>query len=258
MLTVGEPFENVMCSWVAPAARSGAPVVLKIGMPHMEGEHEIAGLRFWNGDGMIRLLDADESLNAMLLERCIPGDSLAERPALEQDTIIATLLRRLWREPPSDAPFRPLSEMIVAWRAETLSYERQWSDPPLVREGLDLFERLANDAAPRVLLATDLHAGNVLRAEREAWLAIDPKPFVGDPAFDATQYLMDCRGRLAADARGTVQKLADLLGVDRGRVHAWLFARLAAEPRTDWTAQSDTLALARIVRAAATSSDRLT
>jgi streptomycin 6-kinase len=34
-----------------------------------------------------------------------------------------------------------------------------------------------------VVISTDLHAGNVLGAEREPWLAIDPKPFVGDPAY---------------------------------------------------------------------------
>ena len=50
-----------------------------------------------------------------------------------------------------------------------------------------------------MLLATDLHAANVLRAEREPWLVIDPKPFIGDPAFDATQHLFNCRARLHAD-----------------------------------------------------------
>jgi len=45
-----------------------------------------------------------------------------------------------------------------------------------------------------VLLATDLHAGNVLRAQREPWLVIDPKPFLGDPAYDATQHLFNSRG----------------------------------------------------------------
>src|SRR5215207_7784436 len=37
---------------------------------------------------------------------------------------------------------------------------------------------LSRSAPTDVLLATDLHAGNVLRARREPWLVIDPKPFV--------------------------------------------------------------------------------
>ncbi len=55
-----------------------------------------------------------------------------------------------------------------------------------------------------MLLATDLHAGNVLRAEREPWLVIDPKPFVGDPTYDALQHMLNCDDRLRADPVGLV------------------------------------------------------
>jgi streptomycin 6-kinase len=64
-----------------------------------------------------------------------------------------------------------------------------------------------------VLLATDLHAGNVLRARREPWRVIDPKPFVGDPAYDATQHLRNCGVRLRSDPDGTIRRFADLLAV---------------------------------------------
>ena len=68
----------------------------------------------------------------------------------------------------------------------------------LVREGLRLSKDLAREAPTHVLLATDLHAGNVLRARREPWLVIDPKPFVGDPAYSATQHLRNCVLRLCS------------------------------------------------------------
>lgn len=58
----------------------------------------------------------------------------------------------------------------------------------------------------QVLLCTDLHAGNVLAAEREPWLIIDPKPHVGDPTFDTLQHLLNCDERLRNDPvawRGT-------------------------------------------------------
>ena len=104
----------------------------------------------------------------------------------------------------------------------------------------------AGDRIPQVLLATDLHAGNVLRARREPWLAIDPKFFVGDPAYDLTQHLFNCEERLLADARGTIDRVADLAGVDRERVRLWTFARAAAEPREEW-GQEETAALARAI-----------
>ncbi len=81
--------------------------MLKLGMPHMEGTHEIHGLRFWAGDPTVRLLESDEDLGAMFLERCKPGTALRSRPEPEQDRVIARLLRRLWRPPPPPHPFLP-------------------------------------------------------------------------------------------------------------------------------------------------------
>jgi streptomycin 6-kinase len=86
-----------------------------------------------------------------------------------------------------------------------------------------------------VLLGTDVHAGNVLRAQRKPWLVIDPKPFVGDPAYDATQHLLNCLERLCSNPVDTIHRFAHLLGVDAERLRLWTFARAAAEPREDWT-----------------------
>jgi streptomycin 6-kinase len=205
-----------------------------MGMPHMEGEHEIDGLRFWNGDPTVLLLAADDDVGAMLLERCEPGTALRTFPEPEQDLVIARLLRRLWRSPAAPHVFRPLSAMTAHWSDATLAQAEHWPDTGLVREGLRLFEELAQPASGHVLLATDLHAGNVLRARREPWLVIDPKPFVGDPTYDATQHLLNCNTRLRSDPYGTVRRFADLLGVDHERLRLWMFARAAAEPRDDW------------------------
>lgn len=248
-LALGAPFDgdDVSCSWVAPAERAdGTCAVLKLGMPHMEAEHELDGLRFWDGDPTVRLLEADDGLNAMLLERCEPGTALRSLPEPEQDRVIAGLLRRLWRSPSASHPFRPLSAMLACWCEETLADAQRWPDGGLVREGLRLFEHLACSAPVQVLLATDLHAGNVLRAQREPWLVIDPKPFVGDPAYDATQHLMNCGVRLRSDPEGTMGRFADLLGVDCERLRLWTFARAAAEPRDDWEI-SEWMALARAI-----------
>lgn len=212
----------------------GKPAVLKLGMPHFEGEQEIEGLRFWNGDPTVRLLEADADLGAMLLERCEPGTALRALPEPEQDLVLSRLLRRLWRSPVAPHCFRPLSAMMTHWSKETLAQAEHWPDEELVREGLRLFWDLSRAAPGDVLLATDLHAGNVLRAQREPWLVIDPKPFVGDPAYDATQHLLNCAARLRSDPDGTVRRFADLLGLDHGRVRLWAFARAAAQPRNEW------------------------
>jgi streptomycin 6-kinase len=248
-LSLDDPFdgEDVSCAWVATARLvNGATAVLKLAMPHMEGEHEIAGLRFWNGDPTVRLLEADDNLGAMLLERCQPGTTLRSLAEPEQDVIVTRLLRRLWRHPSPNHPFRPLSALIDYWSAETLAASNDWSDPVLVREGLTVFKELLRTTAAEVLLATDLHAGNILQAEREPWLVIDPKPFVGDAAYDLTQHMFNCRDRLRADPNGLMRRLADLAEVDYDRVRLWTFARLAADPRGEWK-NDDSAQIARSI-----------
>ncbi|MCW2522040.1 MAG: kinase, partial [Frankiales bacterium] len=108
-------------------------------------------------------------------------------------------------------------------------------DPVLVAEGLALIRQLPRSAYRTVLLGTDVRAANVLSSRREPWLLIDPKPYVGDPTFDATQHLLSVPERLAADPHGLVVRMADLLDLDRRRLLDWLFARCvlasAEQPR---------------------------
>jgi len=203
-LTLGPPIDGVSCAWVAPAAlANGALAVLKCGIPHFEGAHELHGLRFWDGNPTVRLLEADDQFGAMLLERCEPGTPLRALPEPEQDVVIAGLLHRLWRFPAAPHSFRPLAAMTEYWSQESLADVERWRDTGLVREGLRLFQELPRTASLEVLLATDLHAGNILHAEREPWLVIDPKPFIGDPAYESITSAFNC-GRSPALRRSRV------------------------------------------------------
>jgi streptomycin 6-kinase len=228
-LELGDPFEPGGCSaWVAPArTSSGARVVLKIGWVHPEATHEAAGLRLWDGNGTVRL-HASELLGdsvAMLIERCEPGTMLAELPEPDQDEILCGLLLRLWREPPAGHDFPSLQEMCERWAREYEADEdRPRLDPGIERAGIELFRTLPASASRPVVLATDLHNYNVLAAQREPWLAIDPKPHVGDPAYDALQHMINSE-RVVANPAGLVQRMAELLGLDAERLRLWLFAR---------------------------------
>jgi streptomycin 6-kinase len=235
-LRVGEPFQpGGRTAWVAPARSSaGADLVLKVAWRHSEADNEAHALTLWDGDGAVRLQATEEwnDTNALLLERCVPGTGLSSRPESEQDPVVAELLRRLWIAPPSNHRFRPLHVMCDAWADE---FERKLQpghmdlDAGLVSEGIALFRQLPVTADRSVLLCTDLHAGNVLAAERRAWLAIDPKPYVGDPAYDLVQHLVNCDTRLHADPRAVVSRVADLAEMDGDRVLLWLFARCVLE-----------------------------
>jgi streptomycin 6-kinase len=200
-------------SWVAPAALpDGTRAVLKIGMPHLEAEQEIEGLRFWDGRATVKVLESEQSLNAMLLEHCEPGTLLRSIPETEQDPIPTTILKRLWLKPPPQQ-FRPLSAMITYWNECTRKAQAEWSDPALINQGSQVLTAMASEPTDNVLLTTDLHSGNILRAQREPWLTIDPKPFVGDPTYDLTRLSLtakrDC-SQIPAASSGRVASLADL------------------------------------------------
>lgn len=232
-LTLGDPYEpGGQTAWVAPArSPEFGDVVLKLGWRHMEADDEAAGLSEWRGDGAI-CVHADARLsattNALLLERCTPGTTLATRPEEEQDVVLAGLLHRLWRQPSDAASFRPLQKLCDYWAD---CFERKVEegrgdaiDPGLAEEGTTLFRSLPTTATAERLLCTDLHAENVLMAERAPWLVIDPKPFVGDPTYDALQHHLNCRDRLVADPRALPRRMAGLLGLDAERLLLWLFA----------------------------------
>jgi streptomycin 6-kinase len=244
-LTVGTPFQpGGQTAWVAPGRdAAGADLVLKVAWPHPEALDEAAGLRAWAGRGAVRVArdEAGEGAIATLLERCRPGAQLAERPEPEQDVVVARLLRRLWILPSAGTRFTTLRAMCDRWADESEARAAAAParlDPGLVREGLALFRSLPRSAEREVLLATDLHAGNVLSASREPWLAIDPKPHVGDPAYDPLQHMLNCPGRLATDPRGLVRRMADLAGVDAERLALWLFARCVQEA-PEWPSLCD-------------------
>lgn len=240
-LTLEPPFpEGGSASWVAPArTRAGARVVLKLGWTHDEALHEADGLRLWDGQGTVRLIEShtDGPTTALVLEICEPGTHLAQAmPEPERDVVIAGLLRRLWLRPPAGHPFRPLALMCEQWatrfeldNAEAIARGDDQVDPGLARAGIALLRELPHTADRSVLLLTDLHHFNVLAARREPWLVIDPKPYVGDPAYDTLQHMLNFPGRLAVDPGGLADRMAGLLDLDRRRVRLWLFARCVQE-----------------------------
>ena len=122
-LEVGRPYQPGGCaSWVAPAVDdAGGRVVLKVGWRHVDAEHEAAGLRAWRGEGTVQLIDAAlfEDTSALLLERCEPGIGLANvLPALDQDVVVAGLLRRVWIEPALGERFSRLDRAVIDVLAE--------------------------------------------------------------------------------------------------------------------------------------------
>ena len=81
-------------------------------------------------------------------------------------------------------------------------------------------------------MPTDLHAENIL-AHGAEWILIDPKPYIGDPAYDITQHLLNCTDRLRDDPLGLIQRMATLTDQDHTRIRSWLFARVACQSSSE-------------------------
>ncbi len=231
-LVLDEPFPGGHISLVIPGRRrDGRRVILKVNFPEDESEHEADALRAWNGDGAVGILADAADERALLLERLDPGRPLWDEPDLARaDEIAASVLRRLWRPVGPDAPFRRLAEVAARWRLVLPErWERQGRlfERELLEEALAWIDRLVPSMEAPVVVHQDFHGGNVLWDDRRGWLAIDPKPLAGEPAFDTASLLRDRSGvpdgeRAAVGAMRTrLGRLADLLGLDRERMRGW-------------------------------------
>jgi streptomycin 6-kinase len=213
-------------SFIAEAQRAnGTPAVLKITFPEPEGRHEAEGLRRWSGDGIVLLYGADADRNALLLERLEPGTPLREHDDEREALAIACgLLQRLWRPVEPAAPFERLSELAAQWAESTLrifAAVQPPFPPALAQETAVLLRELGLSQREEVLVHRDFHRGNILAAQREPWLAIDPKPTIAEREFDAAWLL----GSQAGTTAWLLDELSARLELDRERLRAWGIAR---------------------------------
>jgi streptomycin 6-kinase len=238
-LRLDDPFEPAHVSYVAAAELAdGTRAVLKVNFPEAESEHEAGALAHWVGRGAVQLLAHDPGRRALLVERCEPGSTLWELADEEEaNRIAAGILRRLWRPAPTASSFRSLGEEAARWAAE-LPERWERSSRPFERALLEEAVAFLQDAGPNqgehVVLHQDFHGGNVLRAEREPWLAIDPKPLVGEREFDTASLLRDRRAELVDDPkpqdriRRRLDQLSADLELDRERMRGWGVAHALA------------------------------
>jgi streptomycin 6-kinase len=230
-LRLGPPFPQSFVSIVFPATRiDGSPAVLKIQWPHAESDCEHEALRLWSGHGAVRLFDFDPQEHALLIERCEPGDHLSTVDPEEAIEVLAEMLPRLWV--PAARPFRTLAEECGQWRQQLPSLWDLANRPfesALLDAALEAMVQLCATPGDLVLLHQDLHGDNVLRATREPWLAIDPKPLIGEREFSLAPIIRSCElGHTRTAVVHRLDKLSSSLGLDRERCRLWTLVQTLA------------------------------
>jgi streptomycin 6-kinase len=208
----------------------GTPGVLKVWFPHRESEHEPDALALWNGEGAVRLLAHDPSRSALLIERCEPGTTLSAIGAERALDVLVELLPRLWK--PAGSPFGTLADE-AEWWVEYLPSEWERAGRPFERRILDAamsaLAELAGTQGEQLLVNQDLHGDNVLAAQREPWLVIDPKPLIGEREFALAPIIRsDELGETRADALYRLDRLTSELALDKERVRWWTIGQTLA------------------------------
>ena len=182
------------------------------------------------GTGRCRLLDHDPVRKARLIEHCQPGTHLSDSGAARALEILVELLPRLWK--PAGEPFRSLADEAAPWREELPSVWQQAGQPferRLIDAAVEVLAELASSQGKEVLLHQDLHADNVLAAQREPWLVIDPKPLRGEREFGIASIVRAYElGHEKKVVIGRLDLMTSELSIDRERARLWSFAQTLA------------------------------
>lgn len=259
----GEPAHGRTALVLPVRTEDGERAVLKAGFPHPEAAAEHLALRRWGGHGAVRLLRADPHRSALLLERLEPRD-LRILPVDDAVAVVAGLYRRL--HVPALAQPPRLSDALRRWAGELAALPRGAPVPRrYVEQAASLAAALADD--PDVdarLLHGDLHDANVLAGLREPWLAIDPKPWSGDPHWEPAPLLWNRWSAAVAtgDLRGALRRrlavACDVAGLDPDRARDLTVVRVmvnalweiadagarGADPDRDWLTRQVAIAKA--------------
>lgn len=237
-LTIGPPFPQLSYNYAALARRrDGTTLVVKICFPDKElrlEKTEAEALRLYAGRGAVQLLDADLDQGVLLLEHVSPGTMLSEvKDDTEATSIAASVMKQLWRPVPEEHSFPSVADWAQGMVRLRACFSGGTGPFParLVEEAERLFADLLGSMSAPVVLHGDLHHFNILAAERQPWLAIDPQGIVGEPCYETGAllrnpmpaiYAMPHLDRLLARR---IAQLAEELAFDRERIRGWAVAQ---------------------------------
>jgi streptomycin 6-kinase len=201
--------------------------VVKVSFPHPGNVAEPDAFEAWDGRGAVRLYARDDERFAMLLERAHTSTLVQIADHDEVARIAGRLNRRLAIPAPPGLP--RLSERADEWD-ESLRRDSRAFTGAVPRAAVDAASATVRELGrqqPELVVHGDLHTRNILRAEREPWLAVDPKGYVGDPAYDGGMLLKAHMFELIRepDPGKAVLRLlevfADAAELDDERVRRW-------------------------------------
>ena len=233
-LTAGDAFVGGYSAAVIDVTRDdGSPAVLKVGYPHFEAVYEAVALEAL-GAAAPDVYAQDPWTWSMLLERVVPGSPLSAFTGSTGDALaIACEMQRSVASTPPPSELPSLADgMAIYSAAARARFARDLPDiermdaASLVLSALDELDALAAEPAEPVLLHGDFNPGNLL-SSGQSWRIIDPKPLIGDAAFDFWPMVQQLGDPLSAESvAGRLAIVGELSGLDPRRIGRWGLARL--------------------------------
>lgn len=228
---VDSPFEGSAVSYVHPVRHENEAHILKLQYPHPDCVDEARALKVWNGEGAVKLIAHDAERWALLLEACDPGTALSAAKGIDPLSVYSNLLPKLSIK--TQEPFTPLKTEALDWRrvlSDAYDCEASFEVRGLITAALDLLEPLlVADQGEQVLLHQDLHAENILKSNKRGWLAIDPKPLIGERPFAAAPIVRAFElGHSEQAVHDRLRRLCRCLELDRERARAWTIIQTMA------------------------------
>lgn len=219
-------------NFVAPAfLKDGQKVVLKLCVPNKEAITEIETLRFYNGKGMVRLIEADTEKGILIVERLRPGKTLNSLSNDQEAVLIAAnLIKKMLARVSNHAPVLIPSTVEWAQGFRKLKSHFNGKSGPLpeqmVYKAEAFFTKLNSTIKNPRLLHGDLHHENILSSEKE-WVAIDPKGVLGETEYEVVSFLMNHLPEKATleTIKSRINLFAKELSLQKERIIAWAFSQ---------------------------------
>jgi streptomycin 6-kinase len=226
-LTVTGEMRHGSNAAVVPVARGGELLVLRLTPPGPGVAEQADALRFWDGRGTVRLVDADVDGGVMLLERLATDASLQDVPVAEAMPVLGAMMRRL--AIPAPRHVRSTADVVSARMATLQTEWERWERPfpePTLGRALAAGARLSRTES-QLAVNGDLHSAQVLRGDRERWLTVDPVLLRGDIAYDLGRILWTRIDEMS-DAGAIIrhfEAVVSAAGVDRDHGRDWVVFR---------------------------------
>ena len=212
---------------VVPVRKRDRPLVLRMTPPDDAVAAEVKALRFWDGRGTVQLVSADVDAGATLLERADGTLSTSRLPLDEAVPIVARMMRRL--AVPAPEGVRSTADVAGDRMADLKPAWHRFGQPFTRRVLVAALECAATLATTTSGLAVngDLHFDQVLAADREPWLCVDPVLLHGDVEYDLARILWSRLDEMADDdeVRRHFRTIVEKAGLERERAHHWVVLR---------------------------------